>query len=110
MEKAVKIKHNDFTEGKIFGKLIKFALPLMATGLLQTLYNASDMIVVGRYSPGGENSMGAVGACSSLIALIVNVFIGMATGAGVLSAQHFGAKKYDDVKNKRSYSDLALQQ
>lgn len=98
MEKVKRIKDNDFTEGPIFGKLIRFALPLMATGLLQTLYNASDMIVVGRFSPSGENSMGAVGACSSLIALIVHLFIGLAVGAGVLAAQNFGAKKYDDIK------------
>lgn len=98
MEKVKKIKSNDFTEGAIFGKLIKFALPLMATGLLQMLYNASDMIVVGRFSPGGENSMGAVGACSALINLILNLFLGLATGAGVLAAQNIGAKKYDSLK------------
>lgn len=98
LERVKKIKSNDFTEGAIFGKLIKFALPLMATGLLQTLYNASDMIVVGRFSPGGENSMGAVGACSALINLILNLFMGLATGAGVLAAQNIGAKKYDHLK------------
>lgn len=98
MEKVKRIKNNDFTQGPIFGKLIGFALPLMATGLLQTLYNASDMIVVGRFSPSGENSMGAVGSCSALISLIINLFIGLAVGAGVLTAQSFGAKKYDDIK------------
>ncbi len=98
LERVKKIKDNDFTEGPIFGKLIRFALPLMATGLLQTLYNASDMIVVGRFSPSGENSMGAVGACSALINLILNLFMGLATGAGVLAAQNIGAKKYDHLK------------
>ncbi len=98
LERVKKIKNNDFTEGAIFGKLIKFALPLMATGMLQMLYNASDMIVVGRFSPGGENSMGAVGACSALINLILNLFMGLATGAGVLAAQNIGAKKYDHLK------------
>ena len=99
LENVKKLKSQDFTEGGIFGKLIRFALPLMATGVLQTLYNASDMIVVGRYSPGGENSMGAVGACSALINLIINVFFGLATGAGVLAAQNIGAKKYKDLKH-----------
>jgi len=104
---AVKSKNNDFTEGPILGKLIKFALPLMATGLLQTLYNASDMIVVGRFSESGANCMGAVGACSALIALIVNLFIGIATGAGVLSAQAVGAKKYENVRKIINSSVIA---
>ncbi len=98
LEKVKKIRNNDFTEGPIFGKLIRFALPLMATGLLQTLYNASDMIVVGRFSPSKEIAMGAVGSCSALINLILNLFMGLATGAGVLAAQNIGAKKYDHLK------------
>ncbi len=98
LEKVKKIKDNDFTEGAIFSKLIKFALPLMATGLLQMLYNASDMIVVGRFSPSKEIAMGAVGSCSALINLILNLFMGLATGAGVLAAQNIGAKKYDHLK------------
>lgn len=98
LEKVKKIRNNDFTEGPIFGKLIRFALPLMATGLLQTLYNASDMIVVGRFSPSKEIAMGAVGSCSALINLILNLFMGLATGAGVLAAQNIGAKRYDHLK------------
>ena len=95
-----RIKTNqDMTEGPLFGKMIKFALPLIATGLLQVLYNASDMVVVGNFSPSGANAMGAVGACGSLINLILNLFIGLSTGAGIVVAQNVGAKRYNDVKD-----------
>lgn len=107
MEKEKRLKDADFTEGPIFGKLVKFILPLMATGLLQTLYNASDMIIVGNFSPGGTDSMGAVGSCAALINLILNLFMGLATGAGVLVAQYIGAKKYDDVRRTVNTSVLA---
>lgn len=86
------------TEGPLLGKMIKFALPLIATGLLQVLYNASDMIVVGNFSPSGANAMGAVGACGSLINLIVNLFLGLSVGAGIVVAQNVGAKRFGDVK------------
>ena len=86
---------DDLTEGALLGKIIKFSLPLMASGLLQTLYNAADMIVVGRFS--GSNSMGAVGACGSLINLIIGLFLGITVGTGVLVAQYIGAKKDGEV-------------
>lgn len=86
----------DLTQGPIFGKIIRFTLPLIATGLLQTLYNASDMVVVGRYA--SDHAMGAVGACGALINLLINVFFGLAVGVGVSVAQGIGAKKYDDVE------------
>ncbi len=107
MTEAKKTKRADFTEGPLFIQLIKFSLPLMATGLLQSLYNASDMIVVGKFSPSGDNAMGAVGACSALINLLLNLFIGLATGAGVIVAQNIGAKKYKDVKDTVDTSVVA---
>ena len=88
----------DFTDGPIFGKMLKFALPIMATALLQTLYNASDMIVVGQFSPNGAFSMGAVGACGSLISLCINFFIGLSSGVGVCVAQALGAGHHDEVR------------
>ncbi len=87
----------DLTEGPLLGKILRFALPLMATGLLQTLYNASDMIVVGRFSPHGAFSMGAVGSCGPLINLLVNVFLGLSVGVGISVAQALGAKRLKDV-------------
>ena len=88
----------DFTEGPILMKMLKFVLPIMATGLLQTLYNASDMIVVGNFSSNGSFAMGAVGACGSLISLCINLFVGISSGVGVCVAQSIGAGRHDDAK------------
>ena len=88
----------DFTEGRITGKMIKFAMPLMATALLQSLYNAADMIVVANFAPNGSFAMGAVGACGSLFSLFVNFFLGLSVGVGICVAQNIGAKRPDEVK------------
>ena len=89
----------DFTDGRITGKLIKFALPLMATAILQSLYNSADMIVVANFAPNGSFAMGAVSACSSLFTLFINFFIGLSVGVGICVAQNIGAKRPDEVKN-----------
>ena len=83
------------TEGPILGKMIRFTLPVIASGILQLLFNAADVAVVGQFA--GEAAMAAVGSCGSLINLIVNLFIGLSVGAGVIAAQDLGAKRYDDV-------------
>ena len=107
MTKVRKIRDNDFTNGPILGKLILFALPIMATGLLQTFYNASDMIIVGNFATRGANAMGAVGACTSLINLIINLFTGLSIGAGVLASHNVGAKHYDELKKVVDTSVIA---
>ncbi len=99
MTKAKETKSYDLTEGPLLSKILKFTLPLMATGLLQTLYNASDMIVVGRFSPNGSFSMGAVGSCGALINLIINVFLGLAVGVGICVARGIGAGRIKEVKD-----------
>ena len=76
------------TEGKLFPKIVKFTIPVILAGMLQLLYNASDMIVVGKFAEPG--SLGAVGATSSLINLIVNVFIGLSVGGCVVAARYYG--------------------
>ncbi len=93
------------TEGPILGKMIRFTLPVMASGVLQLLFNAADVAVVGRFA--GEAAMAAVGSCGALINLIVNLFIGLAVGAGVIAAQDLGAKRYDDVTKLISTSMTA---
>ena len=98
MNKVATKRTIDFTDGPVFGKMLRFALPIMATALLQTLYNASDMIVVGQFSPNGAFSMGAVGACGSLISLCINFFIGLSSGVGVCVAQALGAGRHDEVR------------
>ncbi|MBQ9780224.1 MAG: MATE family efflux transporter [Clostridia bacterium] len=84
------------TEGPLLGKMIVFTLPVMASGLLQLLFNAADVMVVGKFA--GDAAMAAVGCCGALINLIINLFIGLAVGAGVMAAQDIGAKRYEGVK------------
>ena len=77
--------------GPIQGKMLLFAFPLMVSSVLQLLFNAADIIVVGRWA--GDNSLAAVGSTASLINLMVNLFVGLSVGANVLAAKFFGAKK-----------------
>ena len=85
------------TEGPLLGKIIRYSIPLIATGMLQLLYNATDTIIAGRYAPNGEAALGAVGSCGALINLIVNLFMGLSVGAGVVVAQHIGALEFKKV-------------
>lgn len=92
------VKKIDMTEGPLLGKILLYSLPLIATGMLQLAYNAADTIIVGRYAADGETALAAVGSCGSLINLIVQLFMGLSVGVGVITAQDIGAKRYDDVR------------
>ena len=81
----------DMTSGPFLKKILIFAIPLMVTGVLQLVYNAADIMVVGRFA--GSDSLAAVGSTSSLINLIINLFIGLSTGAGVVTARNIGAEE-----------------
>ena len=83
------------TEGPIFGKLLLFALPILFTGVLQLCFNAADIAVVGRYAPNGDLAVGAVGACTALINLIVNTAMGLSLGVGVAVAHDTGSGNRD---------------
>lgn len=85
----------DMTDGPILKKVIMFALPLMFSGILQLLFNAADIIVVGKFA--GSLALAAVGSTSSLISLMVNLFIGISTGANVLAARYFGSRNGRDL-------------
>lgn len=74
----------------LFGKIILFSLPLMLSGILQLLYNAADIIVLGRFA--SDASAGAVGSTGSLVNLITNLFIGLSVGACTAAARWIGAK------------------
>lgn len=87
----------DMCNGRLFPKIIKCALPLIATSLLQLLYNAVDIIVVGRYV--GETALAAVGSTGSLINLIINTFIGFSVGTSIVVAQNIGAKDNKKVSD-----------
>lgn len=79
----------DMCNGPLLGKILAFAIPLMLSGILQLLFNAADIVVVGRFA--GNEALAAVGSTSSLINLLVNLFIGLSVGANVLVARFFGA-------------------
>ncbi len=85
----------DMCSGSILKKILLFTLPLMCSSLLQLLFNAADIIVVGRFA--GDNSLAAVGSTSSLINLLTNFFMGLSVGANVLVARFFGARNQKDL-------------
>ena len=84
------------THGSLIGKMLLFAIPLMASSMLQLLFNAMDVVVVGNFS--GSQALAAVGSTGALTNLFVNLFIGFSVGSNVFVAQYFGAK---DEKNVR---------
>ncbi len=91
-------KKIDFTEGRVFLKILLFVLPIVATNLLQTFYNAADMMVVS-LSKDGQNAVGAIGTTNSFVHLIVNIFIGFSVGANVVVAREIGAKDRERTQN-----------
>lgn len=107
-EEAVAVRREtgyeiDMCSGAILPKLLKFTLPLMFSSILQLLFNAADIIVVGRFA--GDNSMAAVGSNTSLINLLVNLFIGLSVGANILAARYYGA---DDKESLRQTVHTAV--
>jgi len=92
---SVKKHEMDMTEGPLFKKILIFSLPLIFTGLLQCLYNAADLIVVGHFR--GHIALAAVGSTGALNNLIVGLFMGISVGAGVCVAQYIGAKEHEKV-------------
>lgn len=86
----------DMCNGSIAKKMIVFALPLMLSSILQLLFNAADVIVVGKFA--GDASLAAVGSTTSLINLTTNLFIGLSVGANVLTANYFAASQINDLK------------
>lgn len=85
----------DMCSGPLLKKILIFTIPVMASGILQLLFNATDIIVVGRYA--GKESLAAVGSTTALINLIINLFVGLSVGANVITAKYYGAGKEKDV-------------
>ena len=85
----------DMCNGALFPKILAFSIPLMLSSILQLLFNAADMVVVGRFA--GSTALAAVGANASLINLLTNLFIGFSVGANVMVAQFYGAKKQREM-------------
>lgn len=91
-----KTESMDMLQGSLTDNILKFALPLAVTGILQQLFNAADVAVVGQYA--GKNAMAAVGSNSPVIGLLVNAFVGIALGANVVISRFTGQKNADGVR------------
>ena len=89
----------NMTEGPIFQNILKYALPVLGTGVLQFLYNSADTVIVGRFAQDGETALAAVGSTGSISALITGLFIGLAVGANVSISHAFGSGKDEQVKD-----------
>ena len=95
----------DMTEGSLLKNIIRFSIPLMLSGILQLLYNAADVVVVGRFA--GSDSLAAVGSTSSLFNLLVNLFMGFATGTSGMVSRAYGSKDQNQV-SKTVHTAIAL--
>lgn len=85
----------DMCNGPVLKKILIFSIPLMLSGVLQLLFNAADIIVVGRFA--GSQSLAAVGSTTALINLLINIFIGLSVGANVVVARAYGGRRDKDV-------------
>ena len=86
----------DMCSGKLLPKILTFALPLMCSSVLQLLFNAADIVVVGKFA--GDNSLAAVGSNAALINLMVNLFVGLSVGANILAARYTGAGNREGLR------------
>lgn len=91
--------------GPLWNKILLFALPLMASSILQLLFNAADVVVVGRYA--GKEALAAVGSNSALINLLINLFVGLSVGTNVVVARDLGAGRHDNV-SRSVHSSITL--
>ena len=98
-------KKIDFTDGPLFWRMLTFALPIIATAILQNLYNVADKVVVGQFS-GDDGALGAIGSTSFFSSLVVNFLFGMSAGVGVIFSQLKGAN--DTKRMKRAVSTALI--
>ena len=87
----------DMTQGSIFRHLITFAFPLLIGNIFQQLYNTVDTWVVGNYV--SNEAFSAVGTVGPVINMLIGIFLGLSSGAGVVISQYYGAKRYDKVRD-----------
>ncbi len=86
----------DMVHGPLFKNIIIYAVPLILSGVLQLMFNAADVIVVGRFA--GSSALAAVGSTSSLINLLINLFFGISIGTNVLVARYYGARDLNKIQ------------
>ena len=94
---ASKSYEMDMCSGPLPGKIIRFAIPLMLSSILQLLFNAADVIVVGQFA--GSTSLAAVGSTGALINLLTNIFLGLSIGTNVLVARYYGAHQDQNIQD-----------
>lgn len=97
----------DMTTGAILPKMLRFTLPLMASSMLQLLFNAADIIIVGKSGEMGDYYMGAVGSNGALINLLIGFFIGLSVGSNVIAARCFGSKD-DEGLSKTVHTSMMI--
>ena len=90
-------RETNMTEGSISRHLIDFAMPLLIGNIFQQLYNTVDTWVVGNYV--SNEAFSAVGTVGPIINMLIGIFMGLASGAGVVISQYFGAKRDEEVAN-----------
>lgn len=95
----------DMLHGPLAGKIIVFTIPIMISGILQLLFNAADIIVVGRFA--GSNALAAVGSNGALINLLVNLLVGLSVGSAVTVAFYYGASELAQV-SETIHTSVAL--
>ena len=87
----------DMLHGSLLNKILLFSLPLAASSILQQLFNSVDVAVVGRFA--SDQALAAVGSNSSVISLMINLFVGISVGANVVIANYIGQKDERGIKN-----------
>lgn len=102
---ASKASSIDMVNGSLWGKVLKFSVLYMLTALLQNLYSAADVLVVGRFA--GQEALAGVGTCGALVNLFLNFILGLSAGATIVLGQAIGAKETDGVQ-KASHTCMAI--
>ena len=102
---VTKSKKIDMINGPLISSIVRFSLPIMAAGILQHLYNAADIMVVGKFA--GDTAQGSVSSTVSLVGLVTNASIGLSVGANVIVARMIGAKNKNGV-HRAVHTAIAL--
>lgn len=87
----------DLTEGKPWKRIVEFSIPMLIGNIAQQFYNTADSIIVGKYV--GDNALAAVGSASPILNLLLVLFVGISTGAGIMVAQYFGARDREKLSH-----------
>lgn len=96
----------DMTHGTLLKKIVGFSLPLIAANVLQLLFNAADMVVIGQFA--SHTSLAAVGSTTSIIFLFINLLIGLSVGVNVVVARYLGATGHDDEISRTVHTAISV--